>query len=67
MSFYIRKGNLVLREIDLVIGPKWSEITDKTSRICICAFTTRKDAQEFVRDELSTEVVEIVNNLDYKH
>lgn len=67
MSFYIRKGNEVFREIDLVTGPKWSDITDKTTRIQVCAFTTRKDAQDFVKESLVNEQVEIVNNLDYKH
>lgn len=67
MSFFIRKGNLVLREFDMVLGPRWSEITDQTRRLQVCAFTTRKDAQEYVKELLSTEMVEIVNNLDYKH
>lgn len=66
MPFYIRKGNQVYREFDLIMGPKWSEITDKTTRIGVLAFTTRKDAQECVNEVFPNEQVEICNNLDYK-
>lgn len=66
MPFYIRKGNEVFREIDLITGPKWSEINGMTSRIQVSAFTTRRDAQDFAKESLSGEQVEICNNLDYK-
>ncbi|PPD55546.1 MAG: hypothetical protein CTY12_00790 [Methylotenera sp.] len=66
MPFFIRKGNQVYREFDLIMGPKWSDITDKTTKIGVLAFTTRKDAQDCVRVLFPNEEVEVSNNLDYK-
>lgn len=63
--YYIRKGNKVFRRYDIITGPMWSEITYKTTRIGVCVFTTRKDAQNFVQENFIGMDVEVSNNLDY--
>lgn len=64
MPYYIRKGNSVYRDTDLVLGNQWSQITSETNRLVVSTFTTRRDAQIHLKQIGEVEAV-VINNLDF--
>lgn len=62
--YFIRKHNSVYNGVDIAIGIRWSDITDKTKQLPVIAFTTRKDAGEQLAIINDPDAM-ITNSLDY--
>lgn len=71
MTFYIRKGNEVFSG-GWSKHHQWSKITPTTNHIQVMAFTTRADAQNFLKSLDGLERVQeflgavTTNNLEYE-
>lgn len=72
MTYYIRKENEVYAGTYDDGDHKWSEIHSETSSMVVMAFTTRADAQNFLKGLDGLERVQEfysavpVNNLEYE-
>lgn len=64
--FFIRSGNKVVSGIALSVCLELDEITPTTKFVPVLAFTTRKDAEEFLATIVSDLKFEVSNNLDYQ-
>jgi hypothetical protein len=73
MTYYIRKENLVYAGMyDDFDQHRWSEIYPTTTQMTVMAFTTRADAQNFLKSLSGIERIEDfygavpVNNLEFE-
>lgn len=64
MAFYIRDGNRIYQQELRKNMHTWAEITPTTTQLIISVFTTRKDAENYIKKYNLPGVIS--NNLDFE-